>query len=139
MSNYDIIYLLTCKSKTYRRKNYMNKEMRRSLRYLVGIILAVAFIVTIIVAFSEVSYTEKQYTVTVTDKGIKTSTYLVFTRLDNGEPRTFRIVDSLRYGRWNSSDVYADIQVGETYNFTVVGYRIPILSQYENIIDYSPI
>ena len=52
----------------------MNKEMRRSLRYLVGIILAVAFIVTIIVAFSEVSYTEKQYTVTVTDKGIKIST-----------------------------------------------------------------
>lgn len=117
----------------------MNKEMRRSLRYLVGIILAVAFIVTIIVAFSEVSYTEKQYTVTVTDKGIKISTYLVFTRLDNGEPRTFRIVDSLRYGRWNSSDVYADIQVGETYNITVIGYRIPLLSRYENIIDYSPL
>lgn len=50
---------------------------------------------------------------------------------------TFEVSDSLFIGRWDSADVYADIVVGETYDFTVRGYRIPIASTFPNIDTYE--
>ena len=54
--------------------------------------------------------------------------YLVFTDKD-----TFQVTDSLINGRFNSSDVYGQIQQGQTYNFRVQGWRVPIASWYPPI------
>jgi len=60
------------------------------------------------------------------------STYLIFT--DKG---VFANEDNIFRGKWNSSDVYAEITVGQTYNFEVVGYRIPFMSRYKNILEVN--
>ena len=85
-------------------------------------------------------YSEKTYTATVTDKDIKNydsdSKFLIFTKT-NGETRVFSMEDTLVKGRWDTADDYANIEVGETYTFTVIGWRIPFLSEYENIIEFQ--
>lgn len=76
---------------------------------------------------------EQQVTFTVNEKGIKnyseTGIYLLYT--DEG---VFKIADSIAYFRFDSSDLYGQIEVGETYECTVSGWRIPILSEYQNVI-----
>jgi hypothetical protein len=41
-----------------------------------------------------------------------------------------------KYGiKFNSSDLYKDLQIDSTYSVRVVGKRIPFLSMYRNIIE----
>jgi len=58
------------------------------------------------------------------------SKYLIFC-----EEEVLENTDSLWYWKWNSSDFYRDIKVGEEYNLRVYGWRIPFLSLYRNIIE----
>lgn len=108
-----------------------------------GIIIVVAIILAILIAIPLCSsyYSTKTYTVTVTDKDIKnyssSSKYLVFTKLENGETKTFCIEDTFFNFRWDSSDAYADIEIGKTYKIEVIGWRIPFFSEYENIMTFS--
>lgn len=78
---------------------------------------------------------ERTITTTVTDKGVKrhgksNDKYLVYT--DDG---TYEITDSLFWPRFDSSDLYGYIEVGKTYEFTVAGYRVPLLTMYPNIYE----
>ncbi len=61
-------------------------------------------------------------------------TYLVF-----AENETFSCEDSLFYWKWNSSDMYGQMRPGTKWNATVVGFRIPFLSMYRNIIEVTPV
>jgi len=58
------------------------------------------------------------------------SYYLIFT--DSG---TFKLEDELLYGNFNSSDLYGRIRRDSTYQFTVIGFRVGIISEYPNIIE----
>ena len=77
-------------------------------------------------------------TATVTDKQVRgeSGTYYVYT-----DEEVFVMKDSPFYFRWDSSDDWSMLEIGETYEFDVrceySGYRIPILSRYRNIIDYE--
>lgn len=83
----------------------------------------------------------RDITVTVTDKAVKndgdSSKYLVFAEDENGTIATFEITDSWLNGRFNSSDVYAAIKVGNTYTFTVGGSRNEFMSWYPNIYEFK--
>lgn len=83
----------------------------------------------------------RDITVTVTDKAVKNSDddskYLIFTEDKDGNIATFEITDSWIAGRFNSSDVYAAIKVGNTYTFTVGGSRNEFMSWYPNIYEYK--
>lgn len=118
----------------YGRSN--NSLGRKTLVFVV-----IAIIVLIAIPCSKSYYSEKNYTATVTDKDIKNydsdSKFLVFTKTKNGETRVFSMEDTLIKGRWNTADDYAEIEVGETYTFTVIGWRIPFISEYENIIKFQ--
>lgn len=57
------------------------------------------------------------------------SKYLIFT-----DRETFENTDSLLAGKFDSSDIYGRIQPGQVCNFRVVGWRIPFLSTYRNIL-----
>lgn len=46
----------------------------------------------------------------------------------------FQDSDSLLYWKFNSSDYFNNMQVGKTYTFHVVGWRIPISSEWPNIV-----
>lgn len=84
----------------------------------------------------------ESYTVvaTVTDKQVKRyddeDKYLIYTITDGGETAVFEVVDALMNSVFDSSDRYAGIQEGETYEFTVKGDRNEVLSLYPNIYEY---
>lgn len=78
-------------------------------------------------------------TVTVTEKERVCDTsnrcqYLIFT-----DQTTLSNVDSLWHGKFNSSDVYGQIKVGEQYRLTTVGFRFGPLSTYPNIVDVEQV
>lgn len=38
------------------------------------------------------------------------------------------------YFKWNSSDIYSQLKVGQTYTIKTVGWRTQFLSEYPNIV-----
>lgn len=76
---------------------------------------------------------EDNILITVTDKAVKRSNgsdiYLIFT-----ENETFECTDSVIDWKFNSSDFYGRLKVGETYRVSARGMRIPFMSTYRNII-----
>ena len=57
------------------------------------------------------------------------STYLIYT--DHG---VFRNDDAGWHVKFNSSDVYGNLDKGKRYRMKVYGWRIPIFSMYPNIV-----
>lgn len=115
------------------RKNIKRKYTIVSIFYIVLILIIIG--VCCIGTFND-----KTYTVTVTDKERviennkeKTSKYLIYGENQN-ETYVFENTDNWLRGKFNSSDFYGKIKEGKTYKFTVIGYRIPFFSEYENII-----
>lgn len=79
---------------------------------------------------------ERQYTATVTEKAVKgqEGKYLIFAKLPDNSMKVFENTDSIIKWKFNSSDVYANIVPGKTYDFNTYGWRVPPLSLYENIL-----
>lgn len=78
---------------------------------------------------------------TVTGKEVKNksdnSKYLIYTKDENGEIAVFEITDTLFAWQFNSSDIYAGIEVGKTYKFNIGGSRNKFFSWYPNIYTYE--
>ena len=119
----------------------------RKYKDLDGVTLWVALLIVIIVIVPSVYRSCSVGTgeirvirATVTDKGIKrineSDIYLIYTKTDEGT-EVFQITDSILAGRFNSADVYADIEIGKTYDFGVRGDRNGFLSWYPNIYEYT--
>ncbi len=107
------------------------------------IIVVVVFMVTI--GFNIITcFNDHQYTITVTDKdrivdkksddGEIKSRYLVFGDTEDGESLVFENTDCFLRLKFNSSNFQGKLKEGNTYTITVVGFRVPFLSWYENII-----
>jgi hypothetical protein len=74
----------------------------------------------------------------VTEKTVKRSgeedRYLIFVDVENeDEIQVFEVTDNWIEGKVNSSTIYGNIAVGETYIFTIKGSRNEFLSWYPNI------
>lgn len=86
-----------------------------------------------------------EYVVLVTDKErvvSKDSTdskYLVYCEEEDGTIHVFENTDTIWRGKWNSSDIQAKLKSGCFYKITVVGYRVPFLSWYQNIISVEKV
>lgn len=80
------------------------------------------------------------HTVTITVSGTdrawsgKGSKWLVLGTDANGDPLVLENTDNLLRLKFNSSDIQAVIEEDKTYEAEVVGFRVPFLSWYENII-----
>lgn len=78
---------------------------------------------------------EQNVTVTVIDKerinnnNNRSSYYLIYTSSE-----TFKCTDEMFMGKFNSSDMYGHIQRNQTYQFKVIGWRVPVFSMYRNIV-----
>ena len=118
---------------------YGRRNSGLGLKVLIGI--GIALVILIAIPCCKSYYSEKTYTATVTDKDIKnydsSSKFLVFTKTEDGATKVFSMEDTLIKGRWNTADDYAEIEIGKTYTFTVIGWRIPFMSEYENIIEFQ--
>lgn len=89
-------------------------------------------------------------TVTIMAKDIKNksddSKYLVWADKVKpcsycGEPKStvYEITDSLFMGRFDSSDLYGEIEVGKTYQIRIAGQRWPLFSWYQNIYEIKEV
>lgn len=111
------------------------------------IIIGILIIAGIVCAIYFSTFNDAEYEVTVVKtervttghgSNIK-SKYLIYCETSDGTPIVFENTDELLRGKFDSSDIYADIKEGERYRFTVVGLRIEFLSSYQNIIKYQKI
>ncbi len=83
--------------------------------------------------------TRRTYTATVTEKVVKrydkSDKYIIFTKLSEGNIRVFQNTDSLLELKFRSSDLQAKIETGKSYEIETYGWRIPLFSWYENILN----
>lgn len=122
---------------------------KKDLGYLTAISLVIiAVIVTVIVVpvmnFSNdhkyiVTITDKERVTTQSDKDNIDSKYLIYGKDENGKTYVFEDTDTLFRWKFNSSDVYGALKEGETYELTVIGFRVHILNWYENIVGFKAV
>ena len=89
--------------RTRKRRNFELYEFI----FLEVLVVCIALAIPVASAVNKLT-NERTVTSTVTDKGV------------------------LKF-RFDSSDLYNDVQIGETYEFTICGSRVPWLSWYPNI------
>lgn len=81
---------------------------------------------------------EREVVGIVTEKTVKRTDnqdkYLIFVEIEGeDEVQVFEITDNFIEGKLNSSTIYGNIKVGETYTFTIKGSRNEMFSWYPNI------
>ncbi len=106
----------------------------------IGAVVAAFFVVLTIIALVAfpvyyVKGTERTETLDVKktervqDQNGNGAKYLFYT-----EQGTYENTDSLLNGKFNSSDLYGEVEGGKTYDCKVYGWRIPFFSQYPNVV-----
>lgn len=126
-------------------KDYMvgwgGKLMRK--RNLIVFLIAVVIFISSIGLMTAAQLNENTYEVTILNKEVKKTSdsykYLIFTELENGEVRVFENTDSLLRWKFNSSDLYGELKEGGSFIINVYGFRIPLLSMYENIYEVEEV
>lgn len=109
-------------------------------RYYLRLVIAVfVFGSLYLVALNEskcnvlVTVIEKESTISGYGKNTS-NRYLIFTKTE-----TFENTDEWITGKFNSSDLYSKLKPGKTYYLRVIGWRIPFLSMYRNIIEIKKV
>lgn len=111
--------------------------MKKSFYTVLPFIILLAIIIIIVVI--PIVHTEYHIvTVTKTEIVGNNDHYMIFCE-ENGKFITYTLDDSFWYLQWNTSDIYATIEVGHTYQVKVSGFRIPLLSMYQNIVDIKEV
>lgn len=114
-----------------------------SIIHLIKMLLPILLIVIVLLSSIPLSFNDKEYTITVTEKDrivkSKSSYYLIWGHDENGTEYVFKNDDNFLRLKFNSSDIYGKLKVGESYKITVVGLRIQIFSMYKNIIKYEKV
>lgn len=106
----------------------------KNLFFSFSVIVLILGLIGGIVYIATLDYqNEETIEITINDKYIKRNKqedmYLVVG--DNGE--TYKITDLLFKGKFNSTDLYNQLNIGNKYKITTTGYRIHFWSMYKNI------
>jgi len=119
------------------RRGFTMMNPGRNIIYPI-IVIALIFMVVYNIAYFT-SSTDITIKVTKTDRIVEssgsgkdltvTSKYLIYTT-----DETFQNTDSWVYGKFNSSDFQGKLLPNTTYKVKVLGWRIPFLSTYRNIV-----
>ena len=115
---------------------------KKNTRIFFVIVMIAIMLISLIGQEAIFNFNDTEYTITVTDKeriytgsgNNSSSKYLVFGDDQNGNSLVFENTDCCIRGKWNSSNIQGQLKVGNTYKITVIGYRVPFLSWYQNII-----
>ena len=125
---------------TYKRRRGLRYRLRSFSLFtafvIVGITVFALGLGTMIVG-STVTNTFHSCSVTNKDRttGTKgTSDMRVYANCEgNPAVQVFSVNDNPFVLQFNSADIYGNIEVGKTYDFTTHGFRIPVLSMFDNI------
>lgn len=121
-------------------------RLRRKLRGLGEVLIIPGIIVGFLLAIYLLSISGQ--IVSLLHRETVTDTVVRSERVNNGESGKYLIfgknevyqnTDSVPLLKFRSSDFYRDIEVGKTYRFTVVGWRLPFFSTYRNIVGFEEI
>ena len=79
------------------------------------------------------------YDVRVVDKQVKRlpdgrEVFMIFTKLPDGQERVFINTDAKLFLKFDSSDIYAKMEVGKWYRVRTTGWRMKMFSKFENIL-----
>lgn len=114
----------------------MKGKTKAKLGGIVALLAVIAF-------FANPNCDIDYYNVKVTDKQVKMidgkDVYLIFTVDDKDKPHVFRDEDTKLFMKFNSSNIYAMMQTGKRYRVKTSGWRISMVSKYENIIKAEPL
>ncbi|HVI69412.1 MAG TPA: hypothetical protein VM581_03045 [Magnetospirillaceae bacterium] len=108
-----------------------------SLGPTLALIISLALSVFIVWGVWGVCYRHEHWAtceVTGKDRGGEDGSYRVYTK----DCDTLANEDSLFRAKWNSSNVWQQIEPGKKYEFRIVGSRIPFFSQFANILEVRP-
>jgi hypothetical protein len=99
--------------------------------------IAITAILLVVAWFANPNCDWDTYEARVTDKQVKRvgdrDTYFIYTVDAKGEPHVFKDVDAKWLLKFDSSDVYAVVEVGRWYRFKTIGWRWSLKSWYENV------
>lgn len=97
----------------------------------VGILLIVS-----IVAYPLALYgSEQQHEITIDEKWTKQHDDDMKYLVSDTDGNVYSIEDCIWLLKWDASSRYANIDEGKTYDVTLIGWRVPILSWYQNIVE----
>lgn len=110
----------------------------RDVLKLIGLVVGVPLLIYALATLPQVVSLFHQETVTA--KVVKSERiadgdrgkYLVY-----GAKEVYQNAEAIVMWKFNSSDFYRDIQPDKTYRFHLIGWRIPFLSTYRNIVRYE--
>ena len=113
------------------------KKESKGLLVLRWVIFTVAvFILSAMIfrTFSKAFYT-RHIVIEVTDKAVKNDKYMVYGKTVDPEhlPKSYEVTNSALANRYDSADLYGQIEVGKTYEFIVGGNRVGFMSWFPNI------
>ena len=81
----------------------------------------------------------EETTITVDDKWTKYKAGQDKYLISDTDGNVYEIGDSALFLKFDASGRYAKIDTGKTYNVKIVGWRIPIISSYQNIIELTEV
>lgn len=118
------------------KKEVSKSRFVLALRWIIFIAFLIIFGANIIRVVSKAYYT-RHIVIEVTDKAVKNDKYMVYGRTvtEDHLPKSYEVTDSVLARRYDSSDIYGEIEVGKTYEMIVGGNRIPFMSWYPNIYE----
>jgi len=114
--------------------DYNKRVQKKIYNAVMGIIIVIAVLVGGLIY--PVFYVQSEETITVAVKekervaSRNSSKYLIFCRVE-----VFECTDSLLFWKWDSSDIYGSLERGHAYRVRVVGWRLPFMSMYRNILE----
>lgn len=122
---------------SHRTRNSSERTSHSSAR--IGLVAVVLLVVGAFNGYQALADTSPETTCTVTghDRTSKRnggSDMRVYT----AECGTFRVADNWIAGQLSSADVFGGIEDGKAYTFETRGGRIPVLSQFPNIVSATP-
>ena len=121
--------------------------MKKKQRSTKGIIILIFFILLIIGNTVLSSFYDHTITATVVKKDTvvnyskksRKTKYFIYCVDADGNEYKLKDTNILIRGKMNSRKIYFDLEEGKTYHFTVVGYKIPVIVPYENILTYEEV
>lgn len=99
--------------------------------------IAIIFVIVCIVNIVVLNFWESNITATVTDKEMTNNHKFIYITTADGEELVLDNRDAPFRLKFNSTEIYGDLEVGSTYEFTTIGMRSQFLGIYENIVGYT--
>ncbi|MGK8833773.1 DUF1523 family protein [Bacillus cereus group sp. BfR-BA-01422] len=111
----------------------MTDTDKGKLGIILFLIIVPILIITAVVNYIHVTHLEGTVTDKYSKRHGKQDKFYIVVEQKNGTEKVISNEDSLLMMKFNSADLQANIKEGKNYDFTLRGYRVPILSWFPNL------